>query len=187
MGRPWCCGRGCGVSRRERREERRAALAAAAARTAATRSLPDDTWQVEGCLSENLRYSCQLYEYSSTLGAVRVTLTLTLALSHCTQPIQSPWDVNPSSEKTSPNQSSHQDERKTRKDPHGSTSDRCGPCTHRSRYGTLQPASHLERSCGLRCHEQTLLQHKARTCQKVIPHRHCAPDLGCFSSCAVLA
>ena len=117
----------------------------------------------------------------------RVTLTLTLALSHCTQPIQSPWDVNPSSEKTSPNQSSHQDERKTRKDPHGSTSDRCGPCTHRSRYGTLQPASHLERSCGLRCHEQTLLQHKARTCQKVIPHRHCAPDLGCFSSCAVLA
>ena len=81
MGRPWCCGRGCGVSRRERREERRAALAAAAARTAATRSLPDDTWQVEGCLSENLRYSCQLYEYSSTLGAVRVTLTLTLALA----------------------------------------------------------------------------------------------------------
>ena len=118
---------------------------------------------------------------------VRVTLTLTLALSHCTQPIQSPWDVNPSSQKTSPDQSSHQDERTTRKDPHGSTSDRCGPCTHRSRYGTLQPASHLERSCGLRCHEQPLLQHKARTCQKVIPHRHCAPDLGCFSSCAVLA
>ena len=118
---------------------------------------------------------------------VTLTLTLTLALSHCTQPIQSPWDVNPSSQKTSPDQSSHQDERKTRKDPHGSTSDRCGPCTHRSRYGTLQPASHLERSCGLRCHEQPLLQHKARTCQKVIPHRHCAPDLGCFSSCAVLA
>ena len=29
---------------------------------------------------------------------VRVTLTLTLALSHCTQPIQSPWDVTPSSQ-----------------------------------------------------------------------------------------
>ena len=146
-------------------------------------------WQIsfsDGVVTADFEKSQKNRPLRGRLG-LGLALTLTLALSHCTQPIQSPWDVNPSSQKTSPDQSSHQDERKTRKDPHGSTSDRCGPCTHRSRYGTLQPAPHLERSCGLRCHEQPLLQHKARTCQKVIPHRHCAPDLGCFSSCAVLA